>query len=68
MSYKNIIIRKETYDLFKHVETIFRKHHPEMRGMPLSKNKLLYETIRWYIATEPEYKDMFTYLDKLYGF
>ena len=51
MVYKNIIIKKKTHDLFKHIEEEYRLHHPEMEHIRLSKDKLIYEMQKIYLKT-----------------
>jgi hypothetical protein len=56
MTYKNIIIKKEIYNLLPVAEEIYRKHHPEMNGVPISKAKIILEVMRFYFKSEKGYE------------
>lgn len=55
---KNIILTKKTWERYDIIEQIFRSHHPELNGIPLSKEKLTYEMQKYYIKTEPKFKHL----------
>ena len=46
--YYNIAVRKDTFSNISVVEKIYRRYHPELDGIPLSKDKLLKEVIKFY--------------------
>jgi hypothetical protein len=49
MNTKNIRITKETDDLLEKCRLEYLKHHPEMRHVPLSYDKILYEIAFFYM-------------------
>lgn len=51
MSYKNIILKKKTFYLYKYIEEEYREHHPELENIPLSKDKLTYEMAKFFLKT-----------------
>jgi len=46
---KTVILRKEVHDKLEEVREEYLKHHPEMKNIRLSYNKLIYETIQFYL-------------------
>jgi len=52
MAYKQYKIKKETDDLFELVKAEYLRHHPEMIGIPISKNKMVYEGWRVYLEVK----------------
>jgi len=58
MSYKTIAIKQKSYDLLDDCEFIYRKYHPELVLIPISKNKIIYEVCKFYlIKTEKKVLD-----------
>lgn len=53
MTYKSVLIKPDVFDLIADCETIYRKHHPELNNIPLSKNKILYEVFKFYLLKTP---------------
>lgn len=59
MKYKNILIDKDNYNKLEIVKEIYLNHHPYMKKVIISKNKLIYELIKYYIMTEPDYRHIY---------
>jgi len=49
MGYINIRVTEQTKELIEQCESMYRKHHPEFDGVPLSRNKILLEMGRYYL-------------------
>ena len=53
-SHKTIVISLETYQLIRNnLEKEYRRHHPEHDRIPLSIEKLIYESIKFYCNKTP---------------
>ena len=53
--YRSISVEKQLFPLLKDCEFIYRQHHPELEKIPLSKSKIIYEVIKFYLRkTEKE--------------
>lgn len=52
--HKCIILSENTYRMIReNLEKEYRRHHPEMDRIPLSCEKLIYESIRFYCDNTP---------------
>lgn len=49
MGYKQVKITSETDDLIKDCIDEYLRHHPEMKNIPISRNKILYEMAKFYL-------------------
>jgi hypothetical protein len=49
MTYKVVHIKKETAELINQCKQEFLSHHPEMKQMPISYNKIIYEMAVFYL-------------------
>lgn len=55
MTYKSVAIREKSYSLLDDCEYIYKKFHPELKLIPLSKDKIIYEVCKFYLVkTEKE--------------
>lgn len=49
MGYKTAKIRNNTQELLNKCEEEYLRHHPEMKNIPLSKDKIIYEIANFYL-------------------
>lgn len=56
MTYKQIIVKKDIYNLLPTAIEIYRKHHPELDGIPISKSKIILEVLKFYFKSEKGYE------------
>ena len=47
--YETLRIKKTVTKLFDDVEFVYRKYHPEMQEIYLSKSKLMFEAFKFYL-------------------
>ena len=47
--YNNLRIKKEISERIDDCEYIYRKYHPELNEVYLTKSKILYEIIKFYL-------------------
>ena len=47
--YKQIRVKKDTDELIDDCIAEYLKHHPEMRKIPISRNKIIYEIGKFYL-------------------
>lgn len=59
MKHKNVMLQYDIFELIKVCEEIYLLHHPEMSKIKLTKSKILFEVMRYYILTEKKYSYMF---------
>ena len=52
--YKTLAIREDVYKNLDVIEKIYRRHHPEFTGIPITKTKLLIELIKIYSEGQKE--------------
>ena len=56
--YKTLAVEDETLKYLDDCEFIYRKHHPELKDIFLTRTKILKEVIRFYLnKTEKEIED-----------
>jgi len=49
MNPRTIRVSQETFDLIKDAENEYRRHHKELNEIFLSKNKIIYEALQFYL-------------------
>jgi len=49
MTYRNIGLKNDTFQLIEKCRDEYLKHHPEMKKMTLSNNKVLFEAMSYYL-------------------
>lgn len=47
--YKTLAIEEKMFNYLDDCEYIYRKHHPELNNIYLTKTKILYEIIKFYL-------------------
>jgi len=52
--FESIAVWKQIKDLIVLCETEYRKNHPELDGIPLSKSKILFEVMIFYLPKKDE--------------
>ena len=52
--YNNMMVRDYVFYNFSVIEKVFRRHHPEFDGVPLSKTKLILEMQKLYVKGQRE--------------
>ncbi|NCC70451.1 hypothetical protein EOM09_02620 [bacterium] len=58
MSFFSVLLKKKTdRHLIEVAKRVFIKHHPEWEEYQISNRKIIYESLRYYIITEPEFKN-----------
>ena len=50
--YKSLQIEEDVRELLDSCESTYRKHHPELDGIVLTKSKILREVCKFYIRTD----------------
>jgi hypothetical protein len=58
MTFVTVKLDAKTHAMIKICRDIFLKHHPHTEKHWLSCNKMLKETMKFYIKTEPEFKHL----------
>ena len=51
MGYKQVKIRKNTDEMLDLCVVEFLRHHKELKNMPISRDKIIYEISRFYLET-----------------
>ena len=51
ISYKTLKIDTDTNDMIDKCVAEFLRHHPELKKMKISRNKILYEIAEYYLKT-----------------
>ena len=60
MTFHTILLDKKSFhELIPLCRKIYLSHHPELINIRISKSKILYEVMKYYIKTEKGYKDYF---------
>ena len=49
MGYMGVKLKRETFDLLQECINDFIGHHPELKHIPISKNKIIYEMAKFYL-------------------
>lgn len=52
MTFKTVQLKKDVFDMLEPAKEEFLRHHPEMEGIAISNNKIIYETVKFYLAVE----------------
>ena len=52
MSFHTIQLKKEVFEMLPEAKEEYLRHHPEMRMTNISNNKIIYETMKFYLAVE----------------
>jgi len=47
--YISVSVETANLVLLKHAEVVYREHHPELHLIPLSKSKVIYEVLKFYL-------------------
>lgn len=47
--YKQIRIKDNTNDILNKCVQEFLRHHPELKEIPISRNKIIYEVCKFYL-------------------
>ena len=56
--YKTLAIEEKMFEYLDDCELIYRKYHPELQFVQLTKTKILYEIIKFYLKkTEREIQE-----------
>ena len=48
---KTILVSPDVFDMIDACHKEYIRNHPEMKNVYLSKNKILYEVMQWYLKT-----------------
>jgi hypothetical protein len=51
MTFHTVQLKKKTFELLPTAKKEFLQHHPEWEVEMLSNNKIIFESIRYYIGT-----------------
>jgi len=51
MSFKTIQLKKVVFEMLPDAKQEFLRHHPEWETEHISNNKIIYEALKFYIAT-----------------
>jgi len=50
--YISISINKQLNVYINKCEELYREHHPELDGVPLSRSKIIYEVLKFYLKNK----------------
>lgn len=64
MTFHTVQLKKRTFELLPTAKKEFLEHHPEWDLDMISNDKILFESLRYYIGTGKRYRHIVTSLER----